>query len=74
VRGWVVCGTMDPSPSTDRKYTRHVDFNMVFTYKGGTYVSGTRYLRVGARYKVHGGELSGAGTYVEYLIHQCFTI
>ena len=40
--GWVVGGTMNPSPSTDRQYR---DFNKVFLYKAGTYTAGTRYLR-----------------------------
>ena len=40
--GWVVGGTMNPSPSTDRQY---VDFNRVYPYKAGTYAAGTRYLR-----------------------------
>jgi hypothetical protein len=40
--GWVIWGTMNPSPSTDRRY---IDFNMVFSYKAGTYTAGTRYLR-----------------------------
>ena len=39
--GWVVGGTMIPSPSTDRHYR---DFNHIFQYIAGTYVTGTRYL------------------------------
>ena len=31
--GWVVCETMNPSPSTYRQY---IDFNRVFPYKAGT--------------------------------------
>ena len=73
--GWVVWGTMNPSPSTDRQY---IDFNRVFQYKDGTYAAGTkfstRYLRAGTRYKIPWGELFGTGTYVRYLIHHCFTI
>ena len=70
----MVWGTMNPSPSMDRQYR---DFNTVFVYKAGTYATRTRYLRgryLGTRYRVHGGKLSGTGTYVRYLIHQYFTI
>ena len=64
---------MDPSRSTDRRY---IGFNSLFPYMFGTYAASTidRYLRDGARYRVHGGELFGTGTYVRYLIHKCFTI
>ena len=40
--GWVVGGTMNPSPSTDRQY---INFDRVFRYKAGAYAAGTRYLR-----------------------------
>ena len=40
--GWMVGGTMNPSPSTDRQ---HRDFNRIFLYRAGTYTAGTRYLR-----------------------------
>jgi hypothetical protein len=65
---------MNPSPSTDRQYR---DFNRVFLYKAGTYTAGTRYSRgryLGTRYRVPGGELFSFGTYIRYLIHQCFVI
>ena len=39
---WVDCGTMNPSPPTDRQY---IDFDMFFICKAGTYAAGTRYLR-----------------------------
>ena len=42
--GWVVWGTMNPSPSTDCQY---IDFNTVLRFKAGAYVAGTRYLRGG---------------------------
>ena len=64
---------MNPSLSTDRQY---IDFDSLFPYITGTYTAGTidRYLRDSARYKAPGGELFGTGTYVRYLIHECFTI
>ena len=37
---WVVCGAMSPFPSTDREYR---DFNRVFLYKAGAYVTGTKF-------------------------------
>jgi hypothetical protein len=44
--GWVVDGTMNLSPSTDRQYR---DFNIIdskiLLYKAGTYATGTSYLR-----------------------------
>jgi hypothetical protein len=40
--GWVVCRTMNQSPSTDLQYR---DFNRVFLYKTSTCATSTRYLR-----------------------------
>jgi hypothetical protein len=34
--GWVVGGTMNPSPSTDRQY---IEFNNFLPYKAGTYAT-----------------------------------
>jgi hypothetical protein len=41
---WLVCGTMNPSPSTDYQY---IYFKRVFLYRAGAYVTGTkiRYLK-----------------------------
>ena len=35
--------TMDPSPPTDRQY---INFNSVFLYKAGTYVTGTKHQKI----------------------------
>ena len=56
----MVCGTMNPSPSTDRQY---IYFNRVFLCKAGTYAAGARYVRAGTRYRVPGGKMFGTGTY-----------
>ena len=66
----MVCATMNQALSKDRQY---IGFNMVFLYKAGSYVTGARYLRVGARYRVRGGELSGTSTYIRHLINQYCT-
>jgi hypothetical protein len=62
---------MNPSPSTDRQ---HIDFNRFFYTKPVLMqpVLGTS--GAGARYMVLGGKLFGTGTYIRYLLHQCFTI
>ena len=63
----MVCGTMDPSPSTDRRY---IDLNRVSYIKSVLMhpILGT--LGAGTRYRVPGGKLFGARTYVRYLTQQ----
>jgi hypothetical protein len=68
---------MNPSPSTDRQY---INFNVVFYIKSVLMQPVLNFRCLGGRYRtidrymVPGGELSGAGTYVRYLIHECFTL
>jgi hypothetical protein len=61
VGGWMIGGTMNLSPSTDRQYK---NFNMVFLYKASVYATGTKLGTegAGAMYRVPGGKLSGTGT------------
>ena len=67
----MVWGIMNLSPSMDRHY---INFNKFFDVNPvrmqlvlGTYGAGTRY-------RFPRGKLFGTGTYIRYLIHQCFTI